>query len=219
MMNRRLRERLTEEEILQVFVDVCEVSRPIRCDEERWRGPSTRLSKLTSASSPPSYYQGVAKMHSLSPPLIHRDLKVRPVFLRRLRPLSSLTRSSSRSLPSLSLSTLPSLSLALSQVENILQSGANLFKLCDFGSVAVSHPPPSSMAEMREVELDINTHTTMQYRAPEMVDVYQRRVIDEKSGEYHPRWSPRKESRGGKGRLAEEACSRDRRRVELIVAF
>jgi len=27
MMNRRLRERLTEEEILQVFVDVCEVSR------------------------------------------------------------------------------------------------------------------------------------------------------------------------------------------------
>lgn len=26
MMNRRLRERLTEEEILQVFVDVCEVS-------------------------------------------------------------------------------------------------------------------------------------------------------------------------------------------------
>jgi AP2-associated kinase len=34
---------------------------------------------------------------------------------------------------------------------------------------------------MREVELDINTHTTIQYRAPEMVDVYQRRVIDEKS--------------------------------------
>lgn len=27
MMNRRLRERLTEEEILQVFVDVCEVRR------------------------------------------------------------------------------------------------------------------------------------------------------------------------------------------------
>jgi hypothetical protein len=26
MMNRRLRERLTEEEILQVFVDICEVS-------------------------------------------------------------------------------------------------------------------------------------------------------------------------------------------------
>jgi hypothetical protein len=28
MMNRRLRERLTEEEILQVFVDVCEVRLP-----------------------------------------------------------------------------------------------------------------------------------------------------------------------------------------------
>lgn len=39
------------------------------------------------------------------------------------------------------------------------------------------------MQEMRDVELDINTHTTIQYRAPEMVDVYQRRIIDEKSGE------------------------------------
>lgn len=43
MMNRRLRERLTEGEILQIFVDVCE---------------------------------GVAAMHNLKPPLLHRDLKV-----------------------------------------------------------------------------------------------------------------------------------------------
>lgn len=68
------------------------------------------------------------------------------------------------------------------QVENILQSSATSFKLCDFGSVAVPRPPPSNMQEMRDVELDINTHTTIQYRAPEMVDVYQRRIIDEKSG-------------------------------------
>ena len=71
-------------------------------------------------------------------------------------------------------------------MENILQSTAHSFKLCDFGSVATARPPPSTVAEMREVELDINTHTTIQYRAPEMVDVYQRRVIDEKSGQYDP---------------------------------
>jgi AP2-associated kinase len=80
-------------------------------------------------------------MHSLSPPLIHRDLKV----------------------------------------ENILQSSPTSFKLCDLGSVSISRPPPSTVQEMKEVEIDIQSHTTMQYRAPEMVDVYQRRVIDEKS--------------------------------------
>lgn len=49
MMNRRLRERLTEGEILQIFVDVCE---------------------------------GVAAMHNLQPPLLHRDLKVSyPTFV------------------------------------------------------------------------------------------------------------------------------------------
>ena len=64
MMNRRLRERLTEGEILQIFVDTCE---------------------------------GVAAMHNLRPALLHRDLKV----------------------------------------ENILQSSATLFKLCDFGSAKI----------------------------------------------------------------------------------
>jgi serine/threonine protein kinase len=47
MMNRRLRERLTEAEILQIFADVCE---------------------------------GVAVMHNLRPPLLHRDLKVYITF-------------------------------------------------------------------------------------------------------------------------------------------
>ena len=114
-------------------------------------------------------------MHSLSPPLIHRDLKVRRAALL-----------SSTSSPCLVVAdTLISLTPFFPQVENILQSTAHSFKLCDFGSVATARPPPSTVAEMREVELDINTHTTIQYRAPEMVDVYQRRVIDEKSGEWH----------------------------------
>jgi AP2-associated kinase len=109
MMNRRLRERLTESEILQIFVDVCE---------------------------------GLAAMHNLRPPLLHRDLKV----------------------------------------ENILQSTATSFKLCDFGSATpVAQSPPASTAEIRALESDLNRHTTLQYRAPEMVDLFLRRPVDEKS--------------------------------------
>ncbi|TFL06833.1 hypothetical protein BDV98DRAFT_541335 [Pterulicium gracile] len=108
MMNRRLRERLTEREILQIFVDVCE---------------------------------GVAFMHNSRPPLLHRDLKV----------------------------------------ENILQSSPTSFKLCDFGSATTVGKVPSSTIEIRALEADLNRHTTLQYRAPEMVDPYLRRPVDEKS--------------------------------------
>ncbi|KIJ21989.1 hypothetical protein PAXINDRAFT_105693 [Paxillus involutus ATCC 200175] len=109
MMNRRLRERLTEAEILQIFIDVLE---------------------------------GVAAMHNLRPALLHRDLKV----------------------------------------ENILQSSSTSFKLCDFGSATPVTPrPPSTTQEIRALEADLNRHTTLQYRSPEMVDPYSRRPIDEKS--------------------------------------
>ncbi|KAF9654127.1 hypothetical protein BDM02DRAFT_3152589 [Thelephora ganbajun] len=109
MMNRRLRERLTEAEILTIFVDVCE---------------------------------GVAAMHNLKPALLHRDLKV----------------------------------------ENILQASATSFKLCDFGSATIVNPkPPSTTQEIRALEADLNRHTTLQYRAPEMVDPFMRRPVDEKS--------------------------------------
>lgn len=108
MMNRRLRERLTEPEILTIFCDVCE---------------------------------GLAAMHSLKPPLLHRDLKV----------------------------------------ENILQASATLYKLCDFGSATPVQKVPSNVQEIRMLEADLNRHTTLQYRAPEMVDVYLRRPVDEKS--------------------------------------
>ncbi len=108
MMNRRLRERLTEAEILTIFVDVCE---------------------------------GVAHMHNSRPPLLHRDLKV----------------------------------------ENILQASATSYKLCDFGSAATVSKAPSNTQELRALEADLNRHTTLQYRAPEMVDLYLRRPVDEKS--------------------------------------
>ncbi len=68
------------------------------------------------------------------------------------------------------------------KVENILQSSDVLYKLCDFGSASAVAPRlPSNTQEIRALEADLNRHTTLQYRAPEMVDPYLRRPIDEKS--------------------------------------
>ena len=58
LLNKRLRDRLQEIEILNIFTDVCEVSRS--------QGDSL-------ASADP---QAVAAMHALRTPLLHRDLKV-----------------------------------------------------------------------------------------------------------------------------------------------
>ncbi|KAL8826380.1 MAG: hypothetical protein Q9191_003838 [Dirinaria sp. TL-2023a] len=88
--------------------------------------------------------QGVACMHYLKPPLLHRDLKVENVLI-----------SSSGS--------------------------SKLYKLCDFGSAAPPRPAATSAHEGRLIEEDIQKHTTLQYRSPEMIDVYRRHPIDEKS--------------------------------------
>lgn len=40
---------------------------------------------------------------------------------------------------------------------------------------------PRTLQEIQKVEEDIQRYTTMQYRAPEMVDVYQKRPINEKA--------------------------------------
>ncbi|KAK9368327.1 kinase-like domain-containing protein [Lipomyces kononenkoae] len=85
--------------------------------------------------------EGVACMHYLEPPLIHRDLKV----------------------------------------ENVLISANGSCKVCDFGSSSVVIGPGMTSQECRIIEDDIQRHTTMQYRSPEMVDVYRRLPIDEKS--------------------------------------
>lgn len=69
------------------------------------------------------------------------------------------------------------------KVENILQASATSYKLCDFGSATpAATRAPSTTADLRALETDLNRHTTLQYRAPEMVDVMLRRPIDEKSG-------------------------------------
>lgn len=100
--------RLSETDILHIFVDICE---------------------------------GVAAMHSRVPALLHRNLTV----------------------------------------ENVLQASTT-YKLRGFGSaVSISPRPPQTDRETRALEADLNEHTSLHYRAPEMFDLVQRRPIDEKS--------------------------------------
>ena len=87
---------------------------------------------------------GVACMHYLKPPLLHRDLKVENVLI--------TTSGSTRR-----------------------------YKLCDFGSTAPPRPAATSAIEGRLIEDDVQKNTTLQYRSPEMIDVYRKQPIDEKS--------------------------------------
>lgn len=73
--------------------------------------------------------------------------------------------------------------MVLRQVENILVAAPNLYKLCDFGSTTTPSPTPlQSTAEIQALEADLNKHTTLQYRSPEMVDVWNRKGVTEKAG-------------------------------------
>ncbi|KAK4507583.1 hypothetical protein PRZ48_001318 [Zasmidium cellare] len=89
--------------------------------------------------------EGVATMHYLKPPLLHRDLKVENVLI-------------SKSV-----------------------GGTPLYKICDFGSTAPPRPAATTVEEGRLIEDDVQKHTTMQYRSPEMIDVWRKKPIDEKS--------------------------------------
>jgi AP2-associated kinase len=89
--------------------------------------------------------EGVACMHYLKPPLLHRDLKVENVLISK--------------------ST----------------SGTPTYKICDFGSTAAPRPAARTPEEGRLIEEDVQKHTTMQYRSPEMIDVWRKQPIDEKA--------------------------------------
>ncbi|KAI5288354.1 hypothetical protein KEM54_005270 [Ascosphaera aggregata] len=72
------------------------------------------------------------------------------------------------------------------KVENVLiainpVNQSFCYKLCDFGSAAPPRPAATNAAEGIIIEDDVQRHTTMQYRSPEMVDVYRGHPIDEKS--------------------------------------
>jgi AP2-associated kinase len=90
--------------------------------------------------------EGVACMHYLKPPLLHRDLKVENVLI----------------------SKAPA-------------GGTPTYKLCDFGSTAPPRPAAKTADEGRLIEEDVQKHTTMQYRSPEMIDVWRKQPIDEKA--------------------------------------
>lgn len=119
LLNKRLRDRLKEIEILNIFTDVCEV-----------------------CATKDELIQAVAAMHALKHPLLHRDLKIENV-----------------------------LSAPSSQPPTPQRPTTLTFKLCDFGSTTFpSSQPPSSKIEADSLAMDLNKHTTLQYRSPEMVE-------------------------------------------------
>ncbi|ODV95278.1 hypothetical protein PACTADRAFT_42141, partial [Pachysolen tannophilus NRRL Y-2460] len=67
------------------------------------------------------------------------------------------------------------------KIENVLISGNGDYKLCDFGSASGVLRPPKNIEEFKILQEDIMRHTTAQYRAPEMIDLYKGFPIDEKS--------------------------------------
>eukprot|EP00727_Mastigamoeba_balamuthi_P001491 m51a1_g11339 putative protein serine threonine kinase (630) ;mRNA; f:152855-155557 len=86
--------------------------------------------------------EAVAHLHSQTPPVIHRDLKIENV---------------------------------------LLAADGRTCKLCDFGSATTEVMLANSEGERQRVEADLAHNTTPTYRAPEMVDLFRRQAITEKS--------------------------------------
>ncbi|GMM30335.1 serine/threonine protein kinase [Martiniozyma asiatica (nom. inval.)] len=83
----------------------------------------------------------VGHMHTLNPPILHRDIKI----------------------------------------ENVLLADDGSYKLCDFGSASSILKPARNVEEFQILQDDILKNTTPQYRSPEMIDLYKRQPIDDKS--------------------------------------
>ena len=65
--------------------------------------------------------------------------------------------------------------------ENLLVDREGVVKLCDFGSATTKIALLKDAAEVRAIQDDIEQNTTLNYRSPEMVDLYRRLPIDQKS--------------------------------------
>lgn len=65
----------------------------------------------------------------------------------------------------------------------MLLTEKGVYKLCDFGSATTRTIQPGTVMgiqEIRMLEEEISKATTLQYRAPELCDLYQRKGISEK---------------------------------------
>ena len=63
----------------------------------------------------------------------------------------------------------------------LLAQNKGTFKLCDFGSATTQSWIPGKDAPIALLEEEIEKFTTLQYRAPEMVDLYMGHTINTKS--------------------------------------
>ncbi|KAI8930323.1 kinase-like domain-containing protein [Entophlyctis helioformis] len=69
------------------------------------------------------------------------------------------------------------------KIENVLISSSGVCKLCDFGSCTTRVVPGGvslGVQDIRRLEDEISKFTTLQYRAPEMCDLYQKKGLNEK---------------------------------------
>jgi AP2-associated kinase len=66
--------------------------------------------------------------------------------------------------------------------ENVLiaktRSAGNIYKLCDFGSCSSKSIDTSTIAGRGEAEEDVERNTTIEFRAPEMCDLFRGHVLD-----------------------------------------
>ena len=67
------------------------------------------------------------------------------------------------------------------KLENILFGIDGNVRLCDFGSCAIGYTPLNNASERSAAEEIIAKETTQMYRAPELIDLYMREMLTEKS--------------------------------------
>lgn len=67
------------------------------------------------------------------------------------------------------------------KLENILFAPDGTIRLCDFGSCSVGHTYLRNQTERSQAEEVVAKETTPMYRAPEMVDLYHRDILTEKT--------------------------------------
>jgi serine/threonine protein kinase len=67
------------------------------------------------------------------------------------------------------------------KLENILFGIDGNVRLCDFGSCAIGYTPLTNASERSTAEEIIAKETTQMYRSPELIDLYMREILTEKT--------------------------------------